>query len=399
MTPLITEISQMEPMLPEESSRDLDDLAFDLIAKANSLAGKIHPIVARSIGNLVRSMNCYYSNFIEGHNTHPRDIDDALRQDFSKQPERRILQLEAVAHITVQQLIDDGADDQSVPLTGHYARWLHYEFCSRLPKELLWAEEPTSHRKIEVVPGKLRDGEVQVGKHLAPAASALPNFLQRFDEAYNPQYLSKVRQIVAVAAAHHRFTWIHPFYDGNGRVVRLMAHAMLKRLGLGNSLWSVARGLARNVTQYKALLAEADQPRRSDLDGRGSLSQRALIDFCRFFLETCVDQINYMSSLLEPTELLRQIEKYTKDEIDKKNLPKGSFELLREALLSGEFERGKASTITGSGERTARDVLSALTEKKLLQSDSPKSAVRLGIPLEVVERWFPLLYPVTRKAI
>jgi len=48
-------------------------------------------------------MNCYYSNFIEGHNTHPKDIDAALQQNFSKQPERRKLQIEAVAHITVQE--------------------------------------------------------------------------------------------------------------------------------------------------------------------------------------------------------------------------------------------------------------------------------------------------------
>jgi len=257
-------------------------------------------------------------------------------------------------------------------------------------------EEPTIHREVKVVPGELRDGEVQVDDHLAPPAAALPHFLRRFDEAYDPQNLSKVRQIVAVAAAHHRFVWIHPFYDRNGRVVRLMAHAMLSRLGLGNSLWSVARGLARSVTQYKALLAEADHPRRSDLDGRGALSQRALIKFCQFFLTTCVDQINYMQSLLEPSELLKRIERYTQDEIDAKRLPKGGFKLLREALLSGEFERGKAAAITGSGERTARDVLSALAHQKLLISDTPKTAVRLGFPLNVVERWFPLLYPATR---
>jgi Fic family protein len=150
-------------------------------------------------------MNCYYSNFIEGHNTHPRDIDNALRQDFSEQPERRVLQIEALAHITVQQMIDEGADDQSVPLSCHYARWLHYEFCSRLPEELLWVEQPTSHRKIQVIPGKLRDGEVEVGKHLPPAASALPNFLHRFDEAYNPQYRKYINR--CSGSCHHRFAW------------------------------------------------------------------------------------------------------------------------------------------------------------------------------------------------
>src|SRR2546423_303071 len=133
-----TDIASMKPMLPEEANRDLEDIAFDLAAKANSLAGQVHPIVTRSIGDLVRSMNCYYSNFIEGHNTHPRDIDRALRQEFSKQPKQRDLQHEALAHIEVQRAIDEGHDDRSYPLTSAYALWLHREFCRRLPESMLW---------------------------------------------------------------------------------------------------------------------------------------------------------------------------------------------------------------------------------------------------------------------
>jgi Fic family protein len=389
-------VASMEPMLPQEASRSLEDIAFDLTSKASSLAGQINPIVTRAVGNLVRSMNCYYSNFIEGHNTHPRDIDRALRNDFSEKPKQRELQLEAVAHIEVQKLVDQNLDDQHVPLSSAYALWLHREFCSRLPESMLWLEDPDSHRRVRVEPGVLRDGEVAVGHHLPPAAAALPQFLYRFDAAYDADHLSKVRQIVAVAAAHHRFLWIHPFYDGNGRVARLMSHAMFTRLGIGNSLWSVARGLARNVATYKSLLNDADQPRHTDLDGRGALSERALVAFCRFFLDAAVDQIMYMRSILEPTELLRRIEIYTEEETRAGRLPNGAFPLLREAVLSGEFERGKASAVTSYGERTARSALSSLIDKGLLVSDTPKGAVRLGLPLAVIERWFPALYPVTQ---
>jgi len=391
-----TDTYEMELMLPEENSRALEDLAIDLVAKANALAGQTNPMVTSSIGNLVRSMNCYYSNFIEGHNTRPREIDNALRQDFSLQPERRNLQLEALAHIEVQRAIDSGNDDKSGPLTAEYAIWIHREFCKRLPDEMLWVHEPGSQKKIRVGNGELRNGEVQVGKHVPPAATALPRFLARFDEAYNPTQFSKVRQIVATAAAHHRFAWIHPFYDRNGRVGRLMTHSMLKRLGIGNSLWSVARGLARNIREYKTLLADADEPRHGDLDGRGALSQKALIRFCEFFLNTCVDEITYMGSVLEPNELLNRINVYTQEEVAEKRLLKGSFSLLREALLFGEFERGKAQAITGYGERAAREVLSRLISKSLLISASPKSPVRLGFPLDVVDRWFPALYPASQ---
>src|SRR3989337_32840 len=96
----------MEPMLPPTGERQLEDRAFDLIQKASALGGRVPDAVKTGIGGLVRSMNCYYSNLIEGHNTHPRDIDRALVADYSSDPRRRDLQLEARAHIEVQQMID-----------------------------------------------------------------------------------------------------------------------------------------------------------------------------------------------------------------------------------------------------------------------------------------------------
>ena len=89
-------------MLPPEGDRHLEDLAMDLATKASGLASQLPPAVRSGIGDIVRSMNCYYSNLIEGHNTHPRDIDRALAHaDYSADPEKRILQQEAVAHIEV----------------------------------------------------------------------------------------------------------------------------------------------------------------------------------------------------------------------------------------------------------------------------------------------------------
>src|SRR5450759_4875500 len=95
----------MEPMLPSEGCTEVEDRAVDLVAKANRLAGQLLLQFQSAVGDLVRSMNCYYSNLIEGHDTHPRDIDRALSDDFSSEPKKRDLQKEAVAHIHVQRLI------------------------------------------------------------------------------------------------------------------------------------------------------------------------------------------------------------------------------------------------------------------------------------------------------
>ena len=123
----------MEPMLPHEGERRLEDLAIELVSKASALAGNLNPAVQRSMGELVRSMNCYYSNLIEGHDTHPRDIDRALAKDYSTEPRRRALQLEAVAHIELQRRIDEGTDEKGEAASTKYVLWLHREFCERLP--------------------------------------------------------------------------------------------------------------------------------------------------------------------------------------------------------------------------------------------------------------------------
>ena len=381
----------MEPMVPAESVRLLDDDVLTLVAESSQLAGRIHPILRESMGDLVRSMNCYYSNLIEGHNTLPVDIDRALAGDFSEDKKKRDLQLEARAHIEVQRMIDRG-EALSPAVSIEFLLWVHKEFCARLPEDLLIVENPGSGKKITVVPGELRGHHVRVGQHIPPDPDDLTAFLSRFTEAYGSSFLSTLRKVIGVAASHHRLLWIHPFLDGNGRVTRLFSHAWLRELGVGSELWSVSRGLARNVDEYKSRLAAADGRRRGDRDGRGNLTQAGLEAFCQFFLSTCVDQVVFMEKLLEPSELLRRMEIWTEEETRARRLPRCSWPLLREAVVTGEFARGRAPDLTGYETRQARTVLNTLIDKGYLVSKTTRSPVRLGFPMEVVDRWFPRLY-------
>lgn len=199
---------------------------------------------------------------------------------------------------------------------------------------------------------------------------------------------------MAIAAAHHRFNCIHPFPDGNGRVSRLMSHAMALKAGIGaHGLWSISRGLARGLesrTDYKRMMDHADTPREGNLDGRGNLSQRALGEFTLWFLKVCLDQATFMSGLFDLDNLARRLRSFVERSDTLK--PEAS-RLLEEALIRGQFERGEASRITGLPERTARRVLNDVVADKLLASATPKGPVSLRFPTESLEALFPRLYP------
>lgn len=394
MSSLITNVGMMEPMLPAEDDTELSDLSLELVDKSSRLAGQIHPVAAKSIGDLVRKMNCYYSNFIEGSYTHPLSIEKALARDFSKKKDQRDLQREAVAHIAVQEMIDK-TDALSNIVTSDYIKWIHKEFCNLLPKEMLVKVMEETGEELPVVPGEFRTTPVAVGGHVPPDPKALPRFMKRFEEAYNIERLPKIRHITAVAAAHHRLAWIHPFLDGNGRVTRLFSHAVLKKVGVGSSLWAVSRGLGRSVDEYKRRLQAADENRRGDLDGRGTLSEAALKDFCVYFIRTCIGQVEFMGVLFAPTTFLGRVRRFVDEEVSAGRLGKGSYQLIREAWHEGEFERGRAAELTGFKEAWARRTLKSLVERKILVSDldKPKGPVHLNFPYEVAERWFPNLYP------
>lgn len=387
-------VSLMEPLLIGEGSRHrgaLIDLAFDLAQKSAGFHRSLPPSLLASVADMVRAMNCYYSNLIEGHDTHPVDIERAMKNDYSKDTRKRDLQLEAQAHITVQQWIDNGGLKGGGAIKADGICEIHRRFCELLPEDLLWCEDPATKERIRVVPGELRKSEVRVGTHIAISAGALPRFLQCFEQIY--ENTGKTEAIISTAAAHHRLLWIHPFLDGNGRVARLMSHAMMLDTLDTGAVWSVARGLARNVSEYKRLLANCDLPRRNDLDGRGSLSEEALAEFTRFFLAVCIDQVNFMESLVQPDRLRARILLWVEEEIRLGRLPPKSGSILEAVLYRGELPRGEAGTVVGTGERQARRTVSALLDKEVLVSDSARAPLRLAFPASLASRWMPGLFP------
>jgi Fic family protein len=383
----------MEPLLIGETSRDrgtLTDLAVELAQKSAGFRRSLPDSLVTSLSDLVRAMNGYYSNLIEGHETHPVDIERALKNDCSKDPRMRDLQLEAKAHITVQRWIDGGGL-KGRAVTSEGIREIHQRFCEELPEDLLWVEDPDTKVRLRVVPGELRRRDVKVGNHIPVGPGALPRFLRRFEEVYS--HLNRTDSILGAATAHHRLLWIHPFLDGNGRVARLMSHAMLLETLDTGAVWSVSRGLARSVEAYKKRLADCDGSRRNDLDGRGNLSEEALGEFARFFLSVCIDQATFMESLFQPDRLRARITLWAQEEVRLGMLPPKSGIILEAVLYRGELPRADAAGVVGASERHARRIVSALMKRGVLISDSARAPLRLVFPAALASRWMPGLFP------
>ncbi len=380
----------IEPILPEHGISALEDLAGSVIERSAALAEKVRAPLRADLAEMTRWMHCYYSNLIEGQPTRIRDIEAALRHDFSDQPKQRDLQKLALAHLDCQRW---AAGYAGSPFAPAFFRELHLRFYSALPPGLRTATS-TKGQKEPLVAGTFRDRDVQVGDHISPPFELVPPLMDHFQRRYEDMEGSRMLRIIAIGASHHRMAWIHPFRDGNGRVIRLFSDTLIRQLGIdGGGLWSLSRGLAIHRKDYYAHLAGADEERSSASDGRGHLSERRLGEFCRFVLETMLDQISYMDRLLDLEALAGRIGRYVGTEAELGLEADRVFLLLREALYRGEFGRGEAGRIVGASERTGRTALVAALGAGVLRSETPKGAVRLALPAKVLPAYFPRLFP------
>lgn len=382
---------QFEPLLPSDAHIEpLLAKAHDLSRLAATLAGTR---AAPELRSLLRNMNSYYTNRIEGQHTRPHEIDQALRQDFSQDALLAAKQRLAVAHIEAEEVLEThyrGADGARALYTVDAVRDIHRELFCRLPPSDLRTSENDA-----IEPGQLRGREVKVGQHVAPAYASVPLFLARWSGFYGHVRRGEAA-LVALAAAHQRLGWVHPFIDGNGRVMRLHTHTCLSALGYTGGLWSPLRGFARSTERYYALLADADSLRRGDLDGRGNLSEQALITWINYVLDICLDQVSFMTGMLDFATMKARIEACLVFEatVIKQGVRQEALRALHYLFLSGEeMARGDFKTMLGMSDRGATDALGALVKRGLLKADSPQGKVRFGLPQHALRFLFPRLWP------
>jgi Fic family protein len=388
--------ARIEPCFFEDQiPRILADLVAEIQQEAAGLGRDLPPGSAAELAEFVRVMNCYYSNLIEGHNTRPRDIERALA-GAELEAEKRPLAMEARAHVLVHRAIDRSFAEGALPspTSIEFLTWLHRAFYEEMPEEFRFVRLPNGDT-LPIIPGQFRtrpEEDVEVGRHLPPSSECVPDFMAHFEKRFGAAGNWPSHRVIAIASAHHRLNYIHPFVDGNGRVSRLMSHAMALRAGIGGSgLWSISRGLARGLRdprEYKRMMDHADSPRRGDLDGRGNLSQAALRDFCEWFLAVMLDQIRFTKAAFRLETLDRRYRRLLTD----LGPDKRAADLVSAVLRFGHLERGDASIVLKVSDRTARNVLSEMVRLGFLKSSTPKGPVRIAFPLDYRERLFPNLF-------
>jgi Fic family protein len=395
--PLYDHPSQMEPLLPAEHRLvPLLEQAHDLIRQSERLAGWSPAGALPGLRRLLRAMNSYYSNKMEGQHTLPLEIEQALRNDYAKDADRARRQRLALAHMATEAQLEQRWTQWST--TEVWAPQtlanIHQDLFARLPAPDLVVEGDQPGDE-PLLPGQWRTREVSVGRHAAPAAAQLPAFLTRWSAVYSGVRRGEM-QLVAMAAAHHRVAWIHPFRDGNGRVARLHSHLVLGQLGLTNGLWSPLRGFARTQTDYYAHLATADEPRAGDLDGRGNLTEAGLLRWISYVLELCLDQVGFMSGLLSLDGMKDRMAACLayEERVVKQGVRTESLRALHYLLSAQtELERADFKALLGLGERLATAQVSALLKRGLLETDSPHGKLRLGVPQHALRFYFPRLWP------
>ncbi|ROO30637.1 Fic family protein [Salinisphaera japonica] len=377
-----------------DPDRVLASQAHRLAQKSAALSA-LPPATRPALQSMLRTVNTYYSNLIEGQSTHPVAVDRAIRAGMETQTPGVLISLalrEAEETIATRQAV--AAFER--PTTPEFIRHIHELIFSKIPESARRTTAAEGDRTIVVEPGVFRAVDVQVARHVTIAYGQLAGALSRFDEQYRPDRVSLRgdQGLIAAAAAHHRLVFLYPFADGNGRVARLFSGVYIDSVLEQPAIWSLSRGLARSREQYYRHLAEADAPRQGDLDGRSPRSQRALYTFCAYFLARCIDQVDYMAELLNIDGYKHRVE-YLVRQANQSALPgiprldSGAEGVLKAVFIEGELTRAEASQRTGYKERMGRNVLQHLLKEGLLVSDNQRGPVRPGFPAAYLEYLFP----------
>lgn len=231
------------------------------------------------------------------------------------QPQQSLLatqdQHREIANIEAAMNYVDESITPGAPITEHFIRQLHQKAVENLQRE------------GDRTPGAYRMGPVliQGAHHLPPDAIDVNATMRELVDFINTPHPPKY-DLMKVALAHHRFGWIHPFGNGNGRVVRLLTYALLLKYGFNVNVGGGVAGRVLNPTavfcndrgQYYEMLATADSGSDEDLEKWCTYVLGGMLDELRK-LDRLTDFDFLRENILHPAiRVARERENITKEE-------------------------------------------------------------------------------------
>jgi Fic family protein len=215
---------------------------------------------------------------IEGNHTVLADYVESKLEGAQRKPSEPLREMENIENgmLYIEESIHPGA-----ALTEHFIRELHLIAMNNLQRE------------GDAAPGAYRQTQVRIAEsgQLRPEAAQVPRYMRELVAFINADHPQKY-DLIKVALAHSRFAWIHPFDDGNGRVVRMMTCALMIKYGFnvktGCRVLNPTAAFYNDRDRYHAMLARADAGTRQGVE-----------DWCVYVLQGILHELRKVDRLAD----------------------------------------------------------------------------------------------------
>ncbi len=391
----------MEPFFPDDVSGTIETLATELLEKIAALNAVGNPITREAIRQFLVPVEGFYKSILFDQNLMPEDVRDFFKGKLSVDAPTRLkqLQLDAAQQVLKNlKAVLDNPENDDIPASAGFLKQLHKDYRS-IFKSAAEQHELNTEISIEKHAGNYRETDVAFGQGMSPYFGSLPFFMSEFENAYDPaakSNKSKIRRIINIAVAHQRLLWIQPFAAENERIALLYAEACIHYENLNHAgLWSLSRGLARNKSTFTEKLHNAGLKRINAMDGRGNLSNKYLIEFCIFYLNTALGQVKFMLRTLETENMVKRIGNFVDLMVSREKMRSEAKYLLTDVFLKGKISKPDAMRITATSDKTLKLITDDLISKKLLvaKKEGILMMYYISYPMEVAPLLFPGLFP------
>lgn len=329
-------------------------LELDYLRK-KPLGGTTHPLIFFQLKGIFHLLESIGSARIEGNRTTLAEYIER-KIEGGKAKDERFLEIEnnEKALDFIEKNIDRHIIDRAFLSEVHkiVVKELH------LPPKGEGSKDPGEYRKINIAIAQSSLTPPDVSQVL----SYMEELLNFINEQHPPQY-----DLLKVALVHHRFAWIHPFDNGNGRAVRLLTYAMLVKYGfrvhIGGRIINPTAVFCSDRQKYYDYLSLADE---GDDEG--------LLSWCKYVLGGLKEEINKIDKLLDYKYLAEKILLPAIDfSFERKYITEIEYKVLKVAAKKQVIKASDIKKIA-SGKLPAEisRILRRLREKKMLQSEKER---------------------------